>query len=133
MARLRDEAITYAQRVQEENKRLSALVTDSQKAIQQQIVERAKAAASLAEAELRRAHEAGDADAIVKAQQSLTRAQLTEAAAPTYAGQIAAKLRETKTEEAPPNRSEAHPHKRPLRQSQTIHWYSQTDDPSPYH
>lgn len=102
-ARLRDEAITYAQRVQEENKRLSALVTDSQKAIQQQIVERAKAAASLAEAELRRAHEAGDADAIVKAQQSLTRAQLTEAAAPTYAGQIAAKLRETKAEAAPPN------------------------------
>ena len=102
-ARLRDEAITYAQRVQEENKRLSALVTDSQKAIQQQIVERAKAAASLAESDLRRAHEAGDADAIVKAQQSLTRAQLTEAAAPTYASQIAAKLRETKAEQAPPN------------------------------
>ena len=102
-ARLRDEAITYAQRVQEENKRLSALVTDSQKAIQQQIVERAKAAASLAEVELRRAHEAGDADAIVKAQQSLTRAQLTEAAAPTYASQIAAKLRETKVEQEPPN------------------------------
>lgn len=102
-ARLRDEAISYAQRVQEENKRLSALVTDSQKAIQQQIVERAKAAASLAEVELRRAHEAGDADAIVKAQQSLTRAQLTEAAAPTYASQIAAKLRETKVEQAPPN------------------------------
>lgn len=102
-ARLRDEAITYAQRVQEENKRLSALVTDSQKAIQQQIVERAKAAASLAESDLRRAHEAGDADAIVKAQQSLTRAQLTEAAAPTYASQIAAKLRETKVEQEPSN------------------------------
>jgi len=100
-ARLRDEAITYAQRIQEENKRLSALVSDSQKAIQQQIVERAKAAASLAESDLRRAHEAGDADAIVKAQQSLTRAQLTEAAAPTYASQIAAKLREAKAEQAP--------------------------------
>ena len=102
-ARLRDEAITYAQRVQEENKRLASLVSDSQKAIQQQIVERAKAAASLAEAELRRAHEAGDADAIVKAQQSLTRAQLTEAAAPTYASQIAAKLKESKVEQAPQN------------------------------
>jgi len=102
-ARLRDEAISYAQRVQEENKRLASLVSDSQKAIQQQIVERAKAAASLAEAELRRAHEAGDADAIVKAQQSLTRAQLTEAAAPTYASQIAAKLKESKVEQAPQN------------------------------
>lgn len=102
-ARLRDEAISYAQRVQEENKRLASLVSDSQKAIQQQIVERAKAAASLAESDLRRAHEAGDADAIVKAQQSLTRAQLTEAAAPSYASQIAAKLRETKAEQEPPN------------------------------
>jgi hypothetical protein len=102
-ARLRDEAINYAQRVQEENKRLASLVSDSQKAIQQQIVERAKAAASLAEAELRRAHEAGDADAIVKAQQSLTRAQLTEAAAPNYASQIAAKLKESKVEQAPQN------------------------------
>lgn len=102
-SRLRDEAISYAQRVQEENKRLASLVSDSQKAIQQQIVERAKAAASLAEAELRRAHEAGDADAIVKAQQSLTRAQLTEAAAPTYANQIAAKLKESKVEQEPPN------------------------------
>lgn len=102
-ARLRDEAISYAQRVQEENKRLASLVSDSQKAIQQQIVERAKAAASLAEVELRRAHEAGDADAIVKAQQSLTRAQLTEAAAPSYASQIAAKLKESKVEQAPQN------------------------------
>jgi|NOAtaT_6_FD_contig_111_628961_length_4255_multi_4_in_0_out_0_2 hypothetical protein len=102
-SRLRDEAITYAQRIQEENKRLSALVTDSQKAIQQQITERAKAAGALAEAELRRAHESGDADAIVKAQQSLTRAQLTEAAAPSYASQIAAKLRESKVDYEPPN------------------------------
>jgi len=100
-ARLRDEAITYAQRVQEENKRLSSLVMDSQKAIQQQITERAKAAGALAESDLRRAHEAGDADAIVKAQQRLTQAQLTEAAAPTYASQIAAKLREAKQEAAP--------------------------------
>ena len=62
-SRLRDEAITYAQRIQEENARLTSLVSDTQKAIQQQIVERAKAAYSLAENELKRAHEAGDADA----------------------------------------------------------------------
>jgi hypothetical protein len=102
-ARMRDEAITYAQRIQEENKRLSSLVIDSQKAIQQQITERAKAAGALAESELRRAHEAGDADAIVKAQQKLTQAQLTEAAAPSYASQIAAKLRDTKQEQPVPD------------------------------
>lgn len=88
-ARLRDEAISYAQRVQEENKRLVSVVETTQKAIQQQLVEKAKASAELAEAELKRAHEAGDADAIVKAQQKLTRAQLTEAAAPAYAKKLA--------------------------------------------
>lgn len=104
-ARLRDEAITYAQRIQEENKRLTSLVGDTQKAIQQQIVEKAKAAYSLAEAELKRAHEAGDADAIVKAQQKLTQAQLTEAAAPAYARKLTeAKLAapvKTETQAAP--------------------------------
>jgi len=102
-ARLRDEAITYAQRIQEENKRLTSLVSDTQKAIQQQIVEKAKAAYSLAENELKRAHEAGDADAIVKAQQKLTQAQLTEAAAPAYARKL------TEAKLAAPVQAEAAP------------------------
>lgn len=103
-SRLRDEAITYAQRIQEENTRLTSLVSETQKAIQQQIVEKAKAAYSLAENELKRAHEAGDADAIVKAQQKLTQAQLTEAAAPAYARKLTeAKLAEpAKTQAAVP-------------------------------
>jgi hypothetical protein len=102
-ARLRDEAITYAQRIQEENKRLTSLVGETQKAIQQQIVEKAKAAYSLAENELKRAHEAGDADAIVKAQQKLTQAQLTEAAAPAYARKL------TEAKLAAPVQAEAAP------------------------
>jgi hypothetical protein len=88
-ARLRDEAITYAQRIQEENKRLASIVETTQKAIQQQLIEKAKANSALAQADLKRAHEAGDADAIVKAQQQLTQAQLTEAAAPAYARKLA--------------------------------------------
>lgn len=88
-ARLRDEAITYAQRIQEENKRLASIVETTQKAIQQQLIEKAKAASALAQSDLKRAHEAGDADAIVKAQQQLTQAQLTEAAAPAYARKLA--------------------------------------------
>lgn len=100
-ARLRDEAITYAQRIQEENKKLTSLIAENQKVIQQQVTERAKAAANLAEIELRRAHDAGDTDAIVKAQQRLTQAQLAEASAPAYANQIARQLQAAKAEAAP--------------------------------
>jgi len=99
-SRLRDEAITYAQRIQEENKRLTSLISENQKVIQQQVTERAKAAATLAENELRRAHEAGDTDAIVKAQQRLTQAQLAEASAPAYANQVARQMQAAKAEAA---------------------------------
>jgi len=99
-AKLRDEAVTYAQRIQEENKRLTGLLSENQKLIQQQVTERAKAVSQIAENEFRRAHESGDTDAIVKAQQKLTQAQLAEASAPAYANQMARQLQAAKAEAA---------------------------------
>ena len=73
--RQREEAIQYAQRVHQQNQQLQESSTKGQEFAVAQAKERAQAQIANAEAAYKQAYEAGDTDGLLKAQQSLTKAQ----------------------------------------------------------
>lgn len=73
--RLREEAIVYAQKAAEENKRLSERLSQGQTSIVETSKARYAAELEQAKRDYKNAYEAGDADALVEAQQKLVRAQ----------------------------------------------------------
>lgn len=73
--RLREEAIAYAQKAAEENKRLSERLSQGQTSIVETSKARYTAELEQAKRDYKNAYEAGDADALVEAQQKLVRAQ----------------------------------------------------------
>jgi len=77
-ARERDEAVAYAQRVRQHAEQLQKQYTAGEQVYVNGMKEKAKVAIEAAEAELRAATEAFDADAIVKAQRKLTQAVYEE-------------------------------------------------------
>ena len=87
-ARLRDEAIIYAQRVKSENDRLNQLVSDGQQYLGKQAEERAAFATEAAQQKYKEAYEQGNTEAMVKAQEALTRATMDSASAEQFNAQI---------------------------------------------
>jgi hypothetical protein len=83
-AKLRDEAITYAQRVKSENDRLNQLVSDGQQYLGRQAEERAAFATQAAQQKYKEAYEQGNTDEMVKAQEAMTRATMDSASAEQY-------------------------------------------------
>jgi hypothetical protein len=83
-AKLRDEAITYAQRVKSENDRLNQLVSDGQQYLGKQAEERAAFATQAAQQKYKEAYEQGNTEEMVKAQEALTRATMDTASAEQY-------------------------------------------------
>jgi len=83
-AKLRDEAITYAQRVKSENDRLNQLVSDGQQYLGKQAEERAAFATIAAQQKYKEAYEQGNTDEMVKAQEAMTRATMDSASAEQY-------------------------------------------------
>jgi len=73
--RQREEAINYAQTVQQDNQRLQEMSSKGQEYAVTQAKERAEAQMANAESAYRQAYEAGDTDALMEAQKSLSRAQ----------------------------------------------------------
>ena len=74
-ARMRDEAVRYAQQVSEENKQLRQNVEQAQGAYVEQAKARAKAEVEQAKRKFREAYEAGEADDLAEAQEVLSKAQ----------------------------------------------------------
>lgn len=68
------EAIAYAQKIAEENKQLARLVSDSQKSLAITAKMKAEAEVEKAKTHYKQAYEAGDADRIVEAQETMARA-----------------------------------------------------------
>ena len=73
--RLREEAISYAQRAAEENKQLSQRLSQGQTSVVENAKARYEAEISQAKRDYKLAYEAGDSDALVEAQQKLVRVQ----------------------------------------------------------
>jgi hypothetical protein len=75
-ARVKDEAIAYAQRVHEENENLRNVLQRGDAALIDQGKESAAAKLAAAERAYRDAHESGDSDALIAAQKELNAAQI---------------------------------------------------------
>ena len=86
--RLASEAVNYTQNLQGENQRLLKLVHDSQKALTERSQYGAEAALAVAQENYKKAHESGDSEQIMAAQQNLTAAQLAQAAAPDVSQKV---------------------------------------------
>ena len=87
-AKLRDEAIIYAQRVKSENDRLNRLVSDGQQYLGKQAEERAGFAKQAAEQKYKQAYEQGNTEEMVAAQDALTRATMDAASAEQFNARI---------------------------------------------
>jgi hypothetical protein len=74
-AREREEAIRYAQSIQEENKRLKSNLTSGEQTLMQTYKAAADQELALAKRDYREAYDAGDTDKIIEAQQRMNEAQ----------------------------------------------------------
>jgi hypothetical protein len=74
-AREREEAIKYAQSIQEENKRLKSSLTSGEQSLIQTYKTSAEQEMSIAKRDYREAYDAGDTDKIIEAQQRMNEAQ----------------------------------------------------------
>jgi len=72
--RMRDEAVAYAQKIQSENQRLRDLVDRGEKVLVDEVKTRTERDLESARMQLKRAHEDGDPDSIVSAQELLSKA-----------------------------------------------------------
>ncbi len=90
--RLRDEAVNYAKNAVNENQRLSRLLGSGQEELIKQAKDKAEFAKQAATRKYKEAYEAGDAEAIAKAQQILTDATFASQQAESLPAQIANKV-----------------------------------------
>ena len=74
--KLRDEAVGYAQKIQDENKRLSALINKGEEALLGQISAKASAELEQGKSEFKEAYEAGDTDKMLSANERILSAQV---------------------------------------------------------
>ena len=74
--KLRDEAVGYAQKIQDENKRLSALINKGEEALLGQISAKATAELEQGKVEFKEAYEAGDTDKMLAANEKILSAQV---------------------------------------------------------
>jgi hypothetical protein len=72
----REEALRYAQHIAEENKKLKGTVSKNQEAMLESAKKMAAAEHEDAKAQYKKAYEAGEADAVVEAQEALTAAKM---------------------------------------------------------
>ena len=71
---MRDEAVTYAQRLHKENEKLRELVNRGERVLVDEVKNRTEKELEAAKFQLRRAHEEGDPESIVSAQELMSKA-----------------------------------------------------------
>ena len=86
--RLRDEAVQYAQGTQKEIERLQGLVGQSEQALLQSVQNRTEAELESARQKYKKAHEEGDTESMVEAQEQLARIQADRAYIQNYQPQM---------------------------------------------
>ena len=83
-SRLRDEAVNYAQNVHRENQKLRELVSRGEQVLVDEVKSRTEKELETAKLILKRAHEEGDPESIVNAQETLSRASYDSQKAQEY-------------------------------------------------
>lgn len=83
-SRMRDEAISYAQKIQKENQKLRELVNRGEQVLVDEVKNRTEKELEAAKLQLKRAHEEGDPDSIVGAQELLAKAAYESQKAQEY-------------------------------------------------
>tara|TARA_R110000787_G_scaffold11991_3_gene39087 strand:+ start:4096 stop:5055 length:960 start_codon:yes stop_codon:yes gene_type:complete len=86
--RLKDEAVQFAQTTQSEVSRLQGLVGQSEQALLQSVQNRTEAELNSAREKYKKAHEEGDTDSMVEAQEQLARIQADRAYIANYQPQM---------------------------------------------
>lgn len=86
--RLRDEAVQFAQGTQSEVQRLQGLVGQSEQALLQSVQNRTEAELAAAKQKYKQAHEEGDTDTMVEAQEQLAQIQADRAYIQNYQPQM---------------------------------------------
>ena len=82
--RIREEAVSYAQKLQEENNRLRKTLDDGENTLVEQAKGRLEAQLQQAKADYKQAYETGDADKLVDAQEQLTAIQTEKIRVDSY-------------------------------------------------
>jgi|TARA_R110000824_G_scaffold104728_4_gene248408 hypothetical protein len=83
-ARMRDEAVVYAQKIHKENQKLRDLVNRGEQVLVDEVKQRTEKELESAKFQLKRAHEEGDPDSIVGAQELLAKAAYDSQKAQEY-------------------------------------------------
>lgn len=83
-ARMRDEAVVYAQKIHKENQKLRDLVNRGEQVLVDEVRQRTEKELESARFQLKRAHEEGDPDSIVGAQELLAKAAYDSQKAQEY-------------------------------------------------
>ena len=83
-SRMRDEAVAYAQKIHKENEKLRELVNRGEQVLVDEVKNRTEKEVEAAKLQLKRAHEEGDPDSIVGAQELLARAAYESQKAQEY-------------------------------------------------
>tara|TARA_R110002074_G_scaffold318328_1_gene488698 strand:- start:681 stop:1628 length:948 start_codon:yes stop_codon:yes gene_type:complete len=83
-ARMRDEAVVYAQKIHKENQKLRDLVNRGEQVLVDEVKQRTEKELESARFQLKRAHEEGDPDSIVGAQELLAKAAYDSQKAQEY-------------------------------------------------
>ena len=104
-ARLQEEAIKYAQTIKEENDKLKAALEENEGLVVSQAKSRLESQLAQVKAKLKEAHETGDTDGLIAAQEALGKLQIEQGRIASYKP----KKREAQPEFTPPPAPEAAP------------------------
>ena len=97
--RMREEAVSHAQRLANENEELKGLIQRGEKVLLSEIKSRTESDLTKAREEYRQAYEAGDTDAILKAQESLTRSQYETEMASQYQPEVSQRIQQQQAQQ----------------------------------
>ena len=129
-AREREEAIRYAQAIQEENRRLKSNLTSGEQTYIQAVTSAAEKEMTLAKRDYREAYDAGNTDAIIDAQQRMNDAQYKLTQAQNYRPQYEKALqKEENNVYIQPERSQVpKPDRKALSWQDKNSWFGQDEE-----
>jgi|DEB0MinimDraft_10_1074344.scaffolds.fasta_scaffold28661_2 hypothetical protein len=138
-ARLREEAVNYAQKVYEENQKLRATLKDGEGVLVEQAKGRAVAELNQAKREYKEAYESGDPDKLLDAQEKLNRAQAQQMQIEQYRPTYSQSVAETPAYQSQPQRVQQQeqvrvqkPDNKALAWAEENKWFNNDDEMTGY-
>ena len=123
--REQQEAVAYAKKLAEENRRMRQIITTGEKEYVESVTTSATLELKMAQQALREAHEMGDADKIVEAQQAMQEANMRLASAKNYKPQALQREETVVKPEPEQNQSVPRPDNKALAWQERNQWFGQ--------